>query len=136
MGEDAGDGAAVVTTRAIPRCGARRRGFTVLETVVGLAIATIVMTSALDGGRLPAIAATKSLDRLQATRAAISALETLDRSSLADGQHRFDPKLPGTTGHLVIRQVAALLFDVTATVRMKDGVAITENTRLVRETSR
>jgi hypothetical protein len=130
-----GDRRPVVARSARPaRPGAR--GFTVLETVVGLAVTTIVMTAALDGGRIPAIAATKSLERLQATRAAQSALERLDRTTLVEGSSTFDPKIAGATGHLVLRRSCTLLFDATATVRTKEGVAVSLTTRLLKETPR
>ena len=117
-----------------PRTG--RHGFTVLETVVGLAVTTIVMTVAMDGARLPALAATKSLDRLQATRAAATALERLDRASVTVGEHAFDPRLPGAHGTLLVRQVSPLLFEATSTVRRADGAKVSTTTRLVREGGR
>ena len=110
-----------------------RRGFTVLETVVGLAIATIVVSAAWEGGRLPAIAATRSLDRLQDLRAATSTLERLDRATLTAGERTFDPRLPHATGRLVATEIEPGLLEVTATV-VRDGrppVAVT--TRVLRE---
>lgn len=112
------------------------RGMSVLETVVGMAVLTIGVGLAFDGGRLPAVAATKSLDRLQATRAAASALERVDRATLASGERAFDPGLPGTVGTLVLREVSPLLFEAKATVRLADGPAISATTRLVKEGGR
>ena len=110
-----------------------RRGFTVLETVVGLAVATVVVAAAWEGGRVPAIAATRSLDRLQDHRAAVAALETLDRATVVAGERAFDPRLPHATGRLVATEVEPGLLEVTATV-VRDGrppVAVT--TRVLRE---
>jgi type II secretory pathway pseudopilin PulG len=112
------------------------RGFTVLETIVALAVVTITVAVALDSGRLPAVAATKSLNRLQATRAAASALERLDRHTLAAGKNSFDPRMPGADGHLVIKELRPLLFDVTASVRLPDGTTISTTTRMVAEGDR
>lgn len=115
------------------RARTRSRGFTVLETVVGLAVTTIVVALAFDGGRLPAIAATKSLDRLQSTRACASALERLDRATLSNGERAFNPGLPGANGTLVLREISPTLFEVTATVTQKDGARVATATRLVKE---
>ena len=52
---------------------------------MGLAVATVVVSAAWEGGRVPAIAATRSLDRLQDHRAAVAALETLDRATVVAG---------------------------------------------------
>ena len=119
-----------------PRSRKKSRGFTVLETVTGLAVMTIVVTLAMDGGRLPAIAATKSLDRLQATRAAASALERVDRSMLATGTRDFYPGLPGAGGTLVLKEISPTLFDATSTVTLKDGTVVSTTTRLVKEGGR
>ncbi len=110
-----------------------RRGFSVLETVVGLAVVTVVVSAAWDGGRVPAIAATRSLDRLQDHRAAVAALETLDRATIVAGERAFDPRLPHTTGRLLAAEVEPGLFEVTATVARDGRPPVAVTTRLLRE---
>jgi hypothetical protein len=129
---DRSGGEAVVTRARRPA----QRGFTVLETVTGLAVTTIVVALAFDGGRLPAIAATRSLDRLQASRACASALERLDRAALAVGERDLDPTMPGARGTLVLKEISPLLFEATSTLVLKDGTAVSATTRLVKEGGR
>lgn len=110
-----------------------RRGLTVLETVVGLAVVTVVVSSAWDGGRVPALGATRSLDRLEDHRAAVAALEGLDRATIVAGERAFDPRLPHTTGRLVAAEVEPGLFEVTATVARAGRPAVAVTTRVLRE---
>lgn len=114
----------------------RSRGFTVLETVVGLAVTTIVVTVAMDSGRPSAVAATKSLERLQATRAAASELERLDRSGVTAGRRSFRPGLAGTTGAIDVTELSPTLFEATARVALPDGTSVSATTRVVKEAVR
>lgn len=114
----------------------RSRGVTVLETVVGLAVTTIVVTVAMDSGRPSAVAATKSLERLQATRAAASELERLDRSGVTAGRRAFQPGLAGTSGAVDIAELSPTLFEATARVALADGTSVSATTRVVKEAVR
>jgi len=100
---------------------------------VGLAVVTVVVSAAWDGGRVPAIAATRSLDRLQDHRAAVAALEILDRATIVAGERAFDPRLPHATGRLLAAEVEPGLFEVTATVARDGRPPVAVTTRVLRE---
>ena len=122
--------------RRRPSCRAEA-GFTVLEVTVALVIVTVLVTAALGGIRAHQVTAVRSFDRLAASRAAASRLETLRDPScpLAAGSTSFAPDMPGATGAQQVTSLEPGLFEVAVVVEHAGAnVRARLVTRLARET--